>query len=100
MKTPISRLVLRRDEIPRSTAVTLIEQKLGRPLTHTHRHYLADRPVHCGDMLMIWSEDEDTWVMGRYEWTGRLHDEATLDTAHGCFLLDESLLLRWPTKGD
>lgn len=41
-------------------------------LEHRHdyggrRHYLLDRPVYAGTILLL--ETDDGWVLGRYEWS-------------------------------
>jgi hypothetical protein len=72
-----------------------IELETGRPLTHEHRHYLAGRPVHCGDELEIYRKG-CCWIRGRYEWTGRPEDAPTLDTDRRVFKLDSTHLVRWP----
>lgn len=94
MAIPITRLELRAVPIPHSAVVERIERETGRDLSHEHRHFLADRPVHCGDMLEIYSEGR--WIPGRYEWTGRTNETPTLETAQAIIHLDGDQLLRWP----
>lgn len=72
----------------------MLEQQFGRPLTHEYRHYVAGKPVHCGDTLEAYLGRE--WVFGRYEWTGNSSDEPTLHALGKVYFLDGSQLLRWP----
>ena len=51
--TPVTRLELRSEPIPRGPLIERLENELGRPLTHETRHYLAGRSVHCGDTLQL-----------------------------------------------
>jgi hypothetical protein len=48
----------------------LLEQQLGRAMTHEHRHYPAGDAVDCGDPLKQYQRGK--WVLGRYEWTAQL----------------------------
>lgn len=94
MATPISSLELRHVEIPRSPAIELIEQNLGRSLSTERRHYLAGKPVHCGDQLELYIDS--LWIRGRYEWTARPKDAPILATPDHTYFLEGSELLRWP----
>jgi hypothetical protein len=94
MATPLTRIVLRSFPIPRSAVIDQIERQTGRSLTHEHRHYLAEKPVHCGDELEIYRKGR--WIRGRYEWTGRPEDPPTLETGSRVLELDATHLLRWP----
>ena len=94
MATPITSLVLRNVPISPSFIIQMIEREMGRPLTHERRYYLADQPVHCGDLLEVFCDGE--WIGGRYEWTAKADDEPTLETANRVYWLNGSELLRWP----
>ena len=94
MTTPIATLQLRSISIPRNAVIELLERQLNRSLTYEHRHYLANVPVHCGETLEIYVDGH--WIPGRYEWTGRLNDEPTLETSDRVFFIDALKLLRWP----
>ncbi len=88
------RLKLRAIEIPRGPIVEMMEAELDRPLTHEHRHHLAEKPVTCGDLLELFHEGE--WVLGRYEWTTNLDELPTWEAGELVLWLDGSQLLRWP----
>lgn len=92
--TPITKLDLRSVPIPRGPTIERLEQEIGRPLTHETRHYLADRPVHCGDILELYVDGD--WVTGRYEWTGRTDDLPTFEYNGGAKRIDAECLVRWP----
>jgi hypothetical protein len=94
--TNITRLELRTKEIPRSHVLERLEDELGRPLTHETRHYLAGRPVHCGDLLEIYIDEQ--WVLGRYEWTGKPEELPTLKFDADVMRIDDECLVRWPMK--
>jgi hypothetical protein len=87
-------LELRRQEIPRSPLVKALEQKTGKSITHDFRHFLANKAVHCGEFLELYHND--TWILGRYEWTADPKDAPSLTTDEETFFLDENRLLRWP----
>ena len=91
---PITPLQLRRIEIPRSPLLELLEYRLGRVITHEHRHYLAGRPVHCGDLLELYRNG--SWILGRYEWTADRDDQPTFETGSLVVGLEGTHLLRWP----
>lgn len=87
-------LELRTELIPRSGVIEAIERQVGMRITHEHRHYLANQPVHCGDMIEVWMEER--WVLGRYEWSG-IPDEAPVSYHNGGVeVLTDASLLRWP----
>lgn len=94
--TPITRLELRSEPIPRGFLIERLEQELGRPLTHETRHYVANRPVHCGDMLELYSDGQ--WKIGRYEWTGKADELPTFEYDAGVLRIDAECLVRWPLK--
>jgi len=94
--TPVTRLELRFVAIPRGFLVQRLEEELGRPLTLERRHYLADRPVHCGDSLQIYLDG--AWIEGRYEWTGRPDELPTFLYEGGMQRIDDNCLVRWPMK--
>jgi hypothetical protein len=94
MATPITTLELRAVEIPRHPLVEIIEREIGRPLTHEHRHYLANEPVHCGDFLELFEAGK--WAVGRYEWTCSPDEPATLHSVDRVISITENCLLRWP----
>ena len=87
-------LELRNVAIPRSPLVERLEQTFGRLPTHETRHYLADRPVHCGDMLELYLDGQ--WVVGRYEWTGKPEELPTFEYDGGVRRIDAECLVRWP----
>ena len=66
------------------------------------RHYLDDKPVHCGDQLrLLVSVTGKVWVWARYEATVRKEGiSAVLYTNFGRVLPDEGTTLRWPTEGE
>jgi hypothetical protein len=92
--TPIMKLELRTVPIPRSPLIERFEQEIGRPLTHETRHYLAGRPVHCGDMLELYRDGQ--WKIGRYEWTRKTEDLPTFEYDGGVRRIDAECLVRWP----
>jgi hypothetical protein len=92
--TPITKLELRSEPIPRSPLIERLEQELGRALTHETRHYLAARPVHCGDILHLHIVGQ--WVTGRYEWGGKPEDVPTFEYDGGVLRIDDDCLVRWP----
>jgi hypothetical protein len=92
--TPITKLELRSVPIPRSPIIDRLEQEIGHPLTHETRHYLAGRPVHCGDMLELYRDGR--WKIGRYEWTGKVNELPTFDYDGGVLRIDDESLVRWP----
>lgn len=94
--TPITKLELRSEPIPRGPIIERLEQEIGRPLTHKTRHYLAGRPVHCGDILELYVDR--VWTIGRYEWTGRTEDLPTFDCDLGLLRIDAECHVRWPLK--
>lgn len=91
---PITKLELRSVPIPRGLLIEQLEQEIGRPLTHEMRHYLADRPVHCGDILELHVGGD--WIIGRYEWTGKIDERPTFDYDGGIMRIDDECLVRWP----
>lgn len=93
--TPITTLELRTIEIPRSSLIKIIERVTGEPYpTHSHRHFLAGEPVHCGDILQRFQEGE--WITGRYEWTCKPEDLPTFHVDELAIDLTAECLLRWP----
>jgi hypothetical protein len=63
------------------------------------RHYLNDRPVHCGTplQLRVPLDHGETWVTVRYEacfYQDRI--AVMLHTAFGLVSPDENTTLRWP----
>jgi hypothetical protein len=89
-----NRLELRTELIPRSGIIKAIEEEVGKRITHQRRHYLANQPVHCGDMLEMWMENR--WVLARYEWSGKPDESPTVYHDGGVAILKDSSLLRWP----
>lgn len=89
-------LELRTELIPRSGIIKAIEGQIGKRITHEHRHYLFNQPVHCGDMLEVWMENR--WILGRYEWSGRPDDRPVVYHDDGATILNDYSLLRWPTS--
>ncbi len=63
------------------------------------RHYLTDRPVHCGQQLRL-RIAPNIWVWARYE--ANLSGEVcvTLHTEFGLVIPDSGTVLRWPEAGD
>lgn len=98
MPTPISTLELRSDEIPRSPLLALIEKEMGYTITHERRHYLADQPVHCGNLLQFF--ENGRWITGRYEWSGVAGTQPSLHIARPdgerIISITSGCLLRWP----
>lgn len=92
--TPITKLELRSVPIPRSPLIEKLEQELGRPLKHETRHYLAGKPVHCGDVLELYLDGQ--WKTGRYEWTGKPDDLPTFHHDGELLRTDDQCLMRWP----
>lgn len=92
----VSKLELRRVPIPRSWLIESLERTMGRPLTHETRHYLAGRPVQCGDALQVYLDG--AWVNGRYEWTGQPDELPTFEFDDGVLRIDDNCLVRWPLK--
>jgi hypothetical protein len=90
---PIQKLQVRKEPVPSGPLIEAFEREIGRPITHTFRHYLADQPVHCGDILELYREGE--WLPGRYEWTGRPDELPTLDFGDETVWLDDDSLVRW-----
>lgn len=93
---PIQKLQLRKEPVPSGPLIEAFEREIGRRITHTHRHYLAGRPVHCGDILELYREGE--WHRGRYEWTGRPDELPTLEYDDETVRLDDDSLVRWPAS--
>jgi len=94
--TPITKLELRSVPIPSSFVIELLDREIGRPLTYETRHYLAGRPVHCGDALEVYREER--WRIGRYEWTGKPDELPTFEYEGGTLRIDDECLVRWPLK--
>lgn len=46
-------LWLRTIDIARGPVVQLLEEQLGRAVTHEFRHYLAGEPVNWGDIIEL-----------------------------------------------
>lgn len=90
----ISKLELRSVPVPRSPLIERLEQEIGRPLTHETRHYLAGRPVHCGDNLELHIDGD--WTIGRYEWTGKPEELPTFEYDGGVMRIGDECLVRWP----
>ena len=64
------------------------------------RHFLQDRPIHCGTQLML-RVDKDKWVYARYEACFRGNVIAVmLYTMFGLVTPDEHTVLRWPTEAE
>ena len=97
MASPITTLELRKIEIPRSRIVNLIERELGKAITHEHRHFLAGKPVHCGDFLELFENGK--WIPGRYEWTCKPGDRPTLHLIDRILWVEADFLLCWPKQG-
>jgi len=74
--------------------IAALEQQLGRRLTHEHRHYLENQPVHCGDTLELRKDGQ--WLSGRYEWSGNPDELPVFFSDDGGEPLDDACLLRWP----
>lgn len=91
-----NRLDLHTEMIPREALIGALERELGRRLTHEHRHYLANLPVHCGDALQLYTDAG--WITGRYEWSGSPDELPVFFHDHGVDPLDETSLLRWPER--
>lgn len=91
---PIRRLQFRSEPIPRSPLIEAFEREIGRPITHSHRYYLAGQPVHCGDGLELYRDGY--WLRGLYEWTGKPDELPTLDLGDETVRLDDASLVRWP----
>lgn len=91
---PGKTLELRTELIPRGSLILALERTLGQRLTHEHRYYLADRPVHCGDLLELHLNGQ--WLCGRYEWSGNPDDSPTFHLSDSISGLDEQSLMRWP----
>jgi len=94
MVTSSMTLELRCTEIPRSPLIAMMEQELGRPLTHEYRHYLAGEPVHCGTVLQLHWEGQ--WIFGRYEWSGHPEDRASFHINERALCLSDDSRLQWP----
>jgi len=94
MANPITTLELRKIEIPRSRILDLLEREVGKSFSHEHRHYLAGEPVHCGAFVEFFENDK--WVLGRYEWSCKPGDPATLHFANRILWVSDDFLLRWP----
>jgi hypothetical protein len=94
--TPITKLELRSEPIPRGPTIERLEREIDRPLIHATRHYLAGRPVHCGDSLQLFLAGE--WVTGRYEWTGKPDELPTFEHDGRRLRIDAECLVRWPLK--
>lgn len=92
--TAITKLELRSVPIPRSPTIERLEQELGRPLLVETRHYLDDRPVHCGDFLELYVNGQ--WIPGRYEWTFQLNELPTFHYDGGVIRIGNQSLVRWP----
>lgn len=90
------KLDLRTEMIPRGALIGALERELGRRLTHEHRHYLANQPVHCGDALQLYMDD--SWIAGRYEWSGSPDELPIFYHDNGVAWLDDTSLLRWPER--
>lgn len=93
---PLTTLELREEKVPQSKIIEIIERDLGRPLSPQYRHYLENKPVHCGDELEL--HQDGNWIPGRYEWTARREDSPTFHTNDGITELDTTCLLRWPRR--
>lgn len=92
--TPITKLELRSEPIPRGPIIVRLEQEIGRALTYETRHYLAGRPAHCGDTLELYLNGG--WISGRYEWTGKRDELPTFDYEGEIMRIDDECLVRWP----
>ena len=88
------KLDLRTEMLPRGALIDALERQLGQRLTHEHRHYLDNRPVHCGDIMALCQEGR--WVNGRFEWSGDPEDNPVFHAADGIVVLDMASRLRWP----
>jgi hypothetical protein len=64
----ITTIELRKIAIPRSRIIDLLEREVGKAITHEHRHFLE-----------LFENGE--WITGRYEWTCKPGDPATLHFA-------------------
>lgn len=63
------------------------------------RHYLGDKPVHCGTVLEF--RRGQHWYEGRYECSGPISDFGAYIIGGGdstCFGLDDIAELRWPAR--
>ena len=88
--TPLSTLELR-DE---GQLQGFVDHLAANP-TKRHRHHLNDESVHCGDIIERFNGE--SWVAGRYEWTGKLNDNPVLILNDSeTITLSENDLLRWP----
>jgi hypothetical protein len=92
--TPITRLELHSEPVPRGPIIERLEREIGRPLTHQTRHYLAGEPIHCGDILELCVDG--TWIRGRYEWTGKPADLPTFAHDGRVRRITADCLVRWP----
>ena len=91
---PITTLELRQEPRPDSAVIDLYEQLTETRLWPQYRHYLENKPIHCGDFLELHRDGQ--WIPGRYEWTARLDDLPTFHHDDGVLDLDATSLLRWP----
>lgn len=90
------KLDLRVEMVPRGALIDALERAAGRRLTHEHRYYLANQPVHCGETLELY--DGGTWMPGRFEWSGDPDELPVFYHDDGVVPLDDTRLLRWPER--
>jgi len=90
------KLDLRVEMVPRGALIDALERVAGRRLTHEHRYYLANQPVHCGEILELCHSG--SWVPGRFEWSGDPEERPVLYLDTGVVALDDMRRLRWPVR--
>ena len=70
------------------------------------RHYLDDKPVHCGASLMLLVREslypkDWIWTHARYEIAGNISTgQVVLYCSFGRVIPTQDTLLRWPTEGE
>lgn len=68
-----------------------------RPLEMSRfgRHFVADKPVHCGDQLEL-QLDDGSWARRCYEWNPPAGGDPTLDLGRVSVFLTKDSVVRWP----
>jgi len=90
------KLDFRVEMVPRGALIDALERATGRRLTHENRYYLANQPVHCGEIIELY--EDGAWVPGRFEWSGDPEERPVLYLDVGIVVLDDACRLRWPVR--